>query len=119
MWGSIELTTSGIVIPLSLLAFRGPLACSSPIPQVRRLWVHLKGAKIVFEVTLRSRCRRCEEELGCEWLRAHVVDFAHVDEESLGEDRNDDNVCPEESVLLNDRESITVDGHVQKSKAQH
>jgi hypothetical protein len=62
--------------------------------QVRRLWGHLKGVEIAFKVALRSRCRRCEEELRRDGFGAHVVDFAQVDEESLREDWDDDIVYP-------------------------
>lgn len=51
-WRSIELGTSCIVNPLSLLRFLGPLTRCSPITGARGLWGHLKGVEISFEVIL-------------------------------------------------------------------
>jgi hypothetical protein len=60
---------------------------------------HLNGAKVSADIILGSWGRGCEEELGGNGVRAHVVDFAHVNEEALGEDWDYDIVCPVEEEL--------------------
>jgi hypothetical protein len=60
---------------------------------------HLKGVHVTFELILRSRPGRCEEELGCNRLGTRVVNLAHVGEKPLSENWYDNDVCPEKVGL--------------------
>jgi hypothetical protein len=56
-------------------------------------WSHLKGVAIAF-VVFRFGGRRGEEEPGSDGLRAHIIDLAHVDEKTLGENWDNDVFAP-------------------------
>jgi hypothetical protein len=79
----------------------------------RRLWRRLEAIEVPLGAGLRGR----EQELRCNWLRSHVVDLPHVDEEALGEYRDHDFVCAAGSASKRGTSTSTMNNaHVSNSE---